>query len=416
MVPGHRTATERCRESDDILRCSFVGVVEGGGINHATRRLATVHQGSREGGEPSLLDDRTGCRQDHHLRALGEGRRPLGPYLGSRHVEQRDAAPQISLDHAGITALVYDQEQGNRGRHALPTKRQQVSSKMGQGEVGVVHPDGDDAHVHARTTLAGVAVVVVTFRAVDDLEECLRRIAGQTARPSLVIVVDNSAPSAGDASALQAILGEVPLTLLEAETNTGPAGGHAEGLTYFLATGLPFVWIMDDDTMARRETLEALLAEAESGRTILPRRVDARYDREVQDFSWSGALLSRETVVRAGLPVESLFWWVEDTEYLRVRVEAVSTLRRCEHAQVIHTAERRRSGRPPWKTYYEVRNTLWYLLFVKRPLAVRKVVRSTSRQFARAAFVERSGAHITMGCLGLLRGLVGSLGRVSGRP
>ena len=105
--------------------------------------------------------------------------------------------------------------------------------------------------------MTGVAAVVVTRDRRDLLRECLAAIAGQTTPPDRLIVVDN-ASSDGTPDMLRAEHPEAEvITLAE---NVGSSGGFAAGVEAGVASGARLLWLLDDDTVARPDTLERLLA------------------------------------------------------------------------------------------------------------------------------------------------------------
>jgi GT2 family glycosyltransferase len=155
-----------------------------------------------------------------------------------------------------------------------------------------------------------------------------------------------------------------PASVLRLGTNTGPAGGHAAGLRAFLDSPATFAWIMDDDCVAEPQCLEELLGAVTRNppsSIFLPLWIDAVTRDAVYQPAWCGVLLPRRVVEGVGLPREDFVWWAEDTEYLTARMAANGVeVRRCELAVVEHQRLRGLQPRPPWKTYYEVRNTVYF--------------------------------------------------------
>src|SRR4051812_37153412 len=88
----------------------------------------------------------------------------------------------------------------------------------------------------------GTLAIVLTYDAPDALDRCLRAIDAQTTRPDRLLVIDNASRVPADPGTRT-----VPVEQLREERNTGPAGGHAVGLTRFLASGFDVAWVMDDD-------------------------------------------------------------------------------------------------------------------------------------------------------------------------
>ncbi len=102
-----------------------------------------------------------------------------------------------------------------------------------------------------------VTCVVVTRDRKDLLRACLSAVLEQTAAIESVIVVDN-ASSDGTPAAVREEFPTVELIALE--ENTGGAGGFATGIDRALGDDVDWVWLLDDDTIPRPDTLEALLA------------------------------------------------------------------------------------------------------------------------------------------------------------
>ncbi|HXW35935.1 MAG TPA: glycosyltransferase, partial [Acidimicrobiales bacterium] len=165
-----------------------------------------------------------------------------------------------------------------------------------------------------------VVALVLTHNAPASLERCLEAIAAQTRPPDTVLVVDNASQPPVDARSLSN--GSIRVRVVRSEVNTGPAGGWALALREFLGGDQTLAWVLDDDMVPEVDCLERLgeRVHAEPDRAFaFPRCIDP--DGSWAQFpSWCGFLLAREIVEAAGLPMEGLFWWAEDTEYLRFRI------------------------------------------------------------------------------------------------
>jgi len=256
-----------------------------------------------------------------------------------------------------------------------------------------------------------IMAVVLTHNAPEALERCLRAIAAQTRPPEAVLVVDNAStpPVALDADL-------VPMSHLEvvrSEVNTGPAGGYAQALGQFLDSGYLHAWVLDDDMRPEPACLELLWAEASTtpgSAFVFP--ISRQADGSHGDWpSWCGFIVARQIIEAVGLPMEELFWWAEDTEYLQCRIPDAGYERRVvEDAVVDHDAIRRGDGVPLWKYYYESRNLLWVHLHVKR--RVGRYPRSVSRLVARAVLREKNGRVRRLAVIGrgLWDGARGNLG------
>jgi GT2 family glycosyltransferase len=198
-----------------------------------------------------------------------------------------------------------------------------------------------------------IAAVVVTRDRPALLELALQALRLQTRPPERVIVVDN-ASAAATVDLLGALAaGDDTLEVLRCERNLGGAGGFALGLQHACAAGFDWVWLQDDDAVARPDALcvldRALPAlgrdvgavcgtVVEFGEPALQHRrrfgawtgleralPAAVYDggREtvrIDTASFVGMLVAARAVARAGLPESALFLAYDDTDYsLRLR-------------------------------------------------------------------------------------------------
>ena len=260
-----------------------------------------------------------------------------------------------------------------------------------------------------------VLTVVVTHNAPDALRTCLAAVASQSRRPDRVMVVDNaSRPPAAESFTGASAGSEVPVEWIREASNTGPAGGYARGLGAFADSPYDLAWVMDDDAVPDRDCLGRLLAAAEDGPApvyLFPLWVQP--DGAVTRFTaWCGLLIDRRIVEAVGVPRADFFWWAEDTEYLMWRIpQAGYPVRHVEEAVVHHSQVRRLWGNPPWKYYYEARNTIYYDLHLRR--RVRRLPLKLCLLVLRAATRERTRRLRTLGMLlrGVADGLRGQMGR-----
>lgn len=217
------------------------------------------------------------------------------------------------------------------------------------------------------TTRLPVAACVLTHNAPVALGRCLRALAVADPGPERVIVVDN----ASDPPACPAPVEPGPaVEVVRLEHNGGPAGGHAAGLARFLETGLEAAWIMDDDTEVHPDCLGHLWTahrQASQPTVWFPVCVARPGGTRLSTAGWVGVLVPRVAVARVGLPDVRLFWWAEDTEYLRERMKAHGIPQRIvEEARTFHEAARSVGERPAWKAYYEARNVVYLRRHVQR--------------------------------------------------
>lgn len=250
---------------------------------------------------------------------------------------------------------------------------------------------------------------MVTYRRPEFLGRLLTAIRQQTRPPDRILIVDNG----GDVDPAR-VAGDSIEVLTLAE-NTGPAGGYAAGFAAALAAGATKLWTVDDDNRPDERCLERLLAASRPGEVVFPLQ---RKPSGWEGFppSWNGPLIDAEAVARGGLPRADLFFWAEDTEFfLRLRHAGVA-IRRCPEAVVFHAKPAKRvAGRArDWRLYYEVRNSIWLRLRVRRggPRQLWRLVRMLGGKLYRIVALEPGKAQsLRLFALGVGDGVRGRLGR-----
>ncbi len=136
---------------------------------------------------------------------------------------------------------------------------------------------------------------------------------------------------------------------LHMDTNIGGAGGFNKGISSAIKEKHDWVWIMDDDVIPSKTAVEELMNAAsltseksgyyssvatdESKRyTVNVPAIDStpafqgygnwgQYLNDsivkIQTSTFVSLLLSRETIMKVGLPIREFFIWGDDTEYTR---------------------------------------------------------------------------------------------------
>jgi GT2 family glycosyltransferase len=215
------------------------------------------------------------------------------------------------------------------------------------------------------SSTARVLAVVLTHNAPDAVGRCLAAIDAQTRPPERILVVDNASSVLVSAGSER-----VPTEVLRIEQNWGPAGGHGAGLARFLTSTFDLAWVMDDDCIPEVDCLARLLAAhgvPQFDGIVFPFWIDSETGEGMFLPAWCGFLIDRATVECLGIPRAEFVWWAEDTEYLQWRVHRAGVRVKYERgARVEHRRVRWLSTRPVWKIYYEVRNTIFFRLYVQR--------------------------------------------------
>jgi len=239
-------------------------------------------------------------------------------------------------------------------------------------------------------TLRRVAAVPVAYTRRDLLLEALAAVAGQSAPPAAIVVVDNASTD-GSGDAARELLPEADV--LSLPRNTGGAGGFAVGLARAVQRhGAEWVWLMDDDTIPTPTALERLLASVEDGPDVVvagsrviwtdgrdhpmntPREkfLVSRQERTdaarvgavaVRSSSFVSMLVRADAVRQRGLPIADYFIWNDDFEYSTRLLRGRRGLFVPESVVVHKTKQLGAIDVDPGvRFYYEVRNKLWLLL------------------------------------------------------
>jgi rhamnopyranosyl-N-acetylglucosaminyl-diphospho-decaprenol beta-1,3/1,4-galactofuranosyltransferase len=188
-----------------------------------------------------------------------------------------------------------------------------------------------------------VVAALVTHNRRDILRDALAAVTGQSRPPDEVVVVDN-ASSDGTVAMVER---EFPaVRVLALAENVGGAGGYHEAIAASHGAGADWIWLLDDDTIARPDALAELLAAATAvdgaeRPALLASRVEwrdgnphpmnrptiRRRDAQalveasrrgllpVRATTFVSLLLARDAVDAAGLPARHFFYQADDIEY-----------------------------------------------------------------------------------------------------
>lgn len=244
--------------------------------------------------------------------------------------------------------------------------------------------------------MPNITAVIVTHNRKTLLLRCLAAIVNQTHRPDHILIVDNaSTDGTRELLEFDGWLQRQNFDLLSLDSNTGGAGGFAEGLKHAVEKGAEWAWMMDDDAQPHLDALEHLLKHqllpdnlygsvAVSGEKLswptmpieggkgdgieylsqLPSELD------VQFIPFLGILISSSMVKRIGLPDTGFFLAADDVDYCMRARSAGAKILLIGSSHIEHPAsERYRLWLPgrefyslklaPWKRYYDVRNRIF---------------------------------------------------------
>lgn len=145
-----------------------------------------------------------------------------------------------------------------------------------------------------QTTGPIVAVVVLNFDHFDDTVQCIRSVQQISDVSYTIIVVDNASP---DGSGLRLQRNFPNETVILSPVNEGYAAGTNIGIRHALDAGIPYVFVLNPDTIVQPNVLSVLLG-------LLARHPDAAvatcktvYDRTGRNYVSAGKVLRRYCAV-----------------------------------------------------------------------------------------------------------------------
>ena len=104
-----------------------------------------------------------------------------------------------------------------------------------------------------------VICVIVTYNRLELLKESVAAVMQQTNPLHRVVIVDNHSTDGTDN--YLAGLSQNPLFhIVTLEKNTGGAGGFSKGIETAARQQADWIWVMDDDTIPKPDSLERLMA------------------------------------------------------------------------------------------------------------------------------------------------------------
>jgi GT2 family glycosyltransferase len=205
-----------------------------------------------------------------------------------------------------------------------------------------MRPDGASRPDTEARQAPTVVAALVTRNRLELLRETLAAIGEQTHPVDRLIVVDNASTD-GTREMLAQDFPQAEVVALP--ENQGATGGFYEAIAAGYRAGADWVWLMDDDSVARPTALEELVGALEdldgASPALLCSRVEwqngnphvmnrpsiRRRDAEslvrsvrmgllpVRAATWVSLLLSREAVERSGMPLRHFFYQADDIEY-----------------------------------------------------------------------------------------------------
>jgi len=209
-------------------------------------------------------------------------------------------------------------------------------------------------HMEEKNQKEKIAAVVVTYNRKDLLKECLDALFNQTRPLDSIILIDNASTD-GTLEFLKekGYLDNSKLDYVRLPENTGGAGGFHEGVKRGYEKGYDWLWLMDDDTISEKNSLEYLLEIAFLNLNInigflcskvlwtdetphkmnlpqinpfvnkIPFNIFEGYEiLLVNSCSFVSVLIKKDIIKEVGLPIKDFFIWADDVDFsLRIKRE-----------------------------------------------------------------------------------------------
>ena len=183
-----------------------------------------------------------------------------------------------------------------------------------------------------------ICAIVVTYNREKLLKQCIGFLLAQTISCD-ILIIDNA--STDNTAEVVKEFTDSRISYCNTGENIGGAGGFNLGMRKAVEAGYDYVWVMDDDTFARPDTLEQFL--------IADQKLNGNYGwlsskalwtdgsicamncqtgisgKDITDFSqehipssratFVSLFIKNKTIVKYGLPIKEFFVWADDTEF-----------------------------------------------------------------------------------------------------
>lgn len=208
-----------------------------------------------------------------------------------------------------------------------------------------------------------VIVVVVTYNRKVLLKECLDALLSQKYQNFNILVIDNASTD-GTKEYIEDVIDNEKVLYKNTGANIGGAGGFNYGMKEACKFKCDYIWIMDDDTIVKEDSLEKLLLADKllkgnygflsssvlwkDGKTpcVMNRQKITKNWYEKSNYlkysiiktyysTFVSFFIKKETVKKEGLPIKEFFIWGDDVEYTN-RISKKYDCYIIGNSQVIH--------------------------------------------------------------------------------
>jgi len=190
--------------------------------------------------------------------------------------------------------------------------------------------------------MSKVGCVIVTYNKINLLKECLAAINKQTVNVDEIFIVDNASTDQTKEYIQQLMKEQSNINYYQLEQNIGGAGGFNYGLKKAYESDIDYVWIMDDDTIPKKDALEHFLKHAHNEELdwgflcgnvkwideqpclmnipkpdkVWSKNISAGLVKVIS-ASFVSLFIRKETLEKVGLPIKEFFIWGDDVEFTR---------------------------------------------------------------------------------------------------
>ena len=263
-----------------------------------------------------------------------------------------------------------------------------------------------------------VLTLIIAFNDAAVIEQALDGLRRQTRPSDAIMIVDNASTD----GSLGKYSSET-VTVIRNTNNLGPSGAVGIGFNHAFAHAFDWTWVLDADSVPEPEALEILLAffdrlpdsqreqvcfvagwplTASGGVKQHPMSLEKPTLEVIPltstgDFTrcdctlWSGALYRMAAAARVGLPTADYVADMGEIEY-GFRARQLGFTSYIVHNSVIRQDVGRDPGvvtrvyrfgpmslilfqTSPWRSYYSVRNKIYFWLYQSKPLHPRMILR-----------------------------------------
>jgi len=201
-----------------------------------------------------------------------------------------------------------------------------------------------------------ILAVVVTYNRKELLSECIEALLKQECDFLDVLIVDNASTD-GTRRYIDKYIKNKRVLYENTGSNIGGAGGFNYGMKKGVELGYDYIWLMDDDTIVKKDSLTNLLKADEdlkgnygflSSRTLwtdesiclMNKQKEKLFQKKskypkIRFASFVSFFVKTDIIKEVGLPIKDFFIWSDDVEY-SMRIQKKYNCYLVEDSEVIH--------------------------------------------------------------------------------